>query len=118
MELSEARTTEAAVFVEALNANASRGPDSAAPPTLLFLKQRVRALRFELADVRAENEVLRAELKAARERGDRFEAHIQIIYASRGWRLVTRLRSMRDFLLRLAGMFRSARRPPACEDTA
>ncbi len=122
MDLDQARTSEAAVFVEALNA--SREPDpaepraGAGPLTVLFLKKRVHALRFELADLRGENAVLRAELKEARERNDRLDEHIRSIYASTGWRMLAPLRGVRNFFRRLAAAFRAAGLPPACEESA
>jgi hypothetical protein len=106
MEVLEGRTSEAAVFVDALNA--SRQAEHTGPLTLLLLKKRLYALRFELADLRAENAVLRSELEAARDRVAFLDNHIEIVYSSRGWRLVARLRGLRDFLRRLTAPFRPA----------
>jgi hypothetical protein len=122
MDFDPTPTSEAAVFVDALNASRNAEPAGpragAGPLTVLFLKKRVQALRFELADLRGENAVLRAELKAARERGDRLDEHIRNIYASRGWRVVACLRGVRDFFRRLAAAFRPPGLPPACEESA
>ncbi len=114
MEPHQGRTSEAAVFVEEFNASAAPR-EEIGPLAALFLKKRVAALRIDMTYLRAENEVLRAELKAANDRYDRLAEHLKNIYASRGWRLVLRLRRLRWFVRRLAWAFRPTDLPPAPE---
>ncbi len=115
MELQQTRPTEAAAIVEALNASRDPKPvdrrEGAGPLTVLFLKKRLEAMRFAMLDLRADNERLRAEAKEAYARRDHLAEHVANIYASRGWRVVMALRSLRDLYRWLAAPFRPARHP-------
>jgi hypothetical protein len=119
MEPRQGRTSEAAVFVDEFNALAGKSGlrEEAGSLNELFLKKRLFAIRFDLLRLRAENEVLRAELRAANDRHDRLADHVKDIYASRGWKVVYQLRRLRDFYRRVVHVFWPTDRPPTREES-